>query len=107
MQECIGVLEEAGVEVPEPDSLPEDAGALYQAGISACRDVALLRALVEAAGEDLASGSLAAGADGLEVELPTQPEPVTYGPPPAADGDPPAYLFDWDPDQLVWEPREG
>ena len=106
MQECIGVLEDAGVEVPEPDSLPEDAGALYQAGITACRDIALFRALVESAGEALDYGSLVAGADGLEVELPTQPEPVTYGPPPAADGDPPAYLFDWDPEQLAWEPRE-
>lgn len=107
MQECIGVLEEAGVEVPEPDSLPEDAGALYQAGISACRDVALFRALLEAAGEDLDYGSLAAAVDGLEVDLPTQPDPVTYGPPPAADGDPPAFLFDWDADQLAWVPREG
>lgn len=107
MQACISVLEEAGVEVPEPDSLPEDAGALYQAGISACRDVALLRALLEAAGEDLNYGSLVAGADGLEVELPTQPEPVTYGPAPSADGDPPAYLFDWDPDQMEWAPRDG
>jgi hypothetical protein len=107
MQECIGVLEGAGVEVPEPDSLPEDAGALYQAGITACRDVALLRALLEAAGEDLDYGSLVAAVDGLEVDLPTQPEPVTYGPPPAADGDPPAYLFDWDPNELAWVPREG
>ncbi len=107
MQACIAVLEEAGVEVPEPDALPEDAGALYQAGISACRDVALLRALLEAAGEDLNYASLVAGADGLEVELPTQPEPVTYGPAPSADGDPPAYLSDWDPDQMEWTPREG
>ena len=31
------------------------------------------------------------------VDIPNQPDPLTYGPPPAADGDPPAYLFDWDP----------
>ena len=105
MQECIGVLEAADVEVPEPDSLPDDAGALYQAGITACRDVALFRALVEAAGDELNYGTLVAAADGLDVDLPTQPDPVTYGPPPAADGDPPAFLFDWDPDAGAFELR--
>ena len=59
--------------------------------------MALFRALVEAAGEDLDYGTLAAAADGLEVDMPNQPEPLTYGPPPHADGDPPAYLYDWDP----------
>jgi hypothetical protein len=60
--------------------------------------VALFRALVEAAGEDLNYGSFVNGADGLVVDIPNQPEPLTYGPVPAAGGDPPAYLFDWDPD---------
>ena len=107
MQDCIAVLEEAGVEVPEPDSRtnPDDP-ELHQAPFTACRDVALMRQLLEAAGEDLNYGSFAAGADGLEVVLPTTPDPVTYGPPPSADGDIPLYLYDWDPDEVDFVLRE-
>ncbi|MET0825915.1 MAG: hypothetical protein ABWZ89_05315, partial [Acidimicrobiales bacterium] len=97
MQDCIGVIEDAGTDVPSPDSLTGDGDDLYVAGFTACQNVALLRALIEAAGDDVNYGSLVAGADGLLVDIPTQPDPLTYGPPPAADGDPPAYLFDWDP----------
>jgi hypothetical protein len=98
MQECIQVVEDAGVPVPEPDSVPEDSGDVFLAGMEACNNVNLFRQLVEAAGEDLNYGSLAAAVDGLEVDIPGQPEPLTYGPPPAADGDMPAYLFDYDTD---------
>jgi hypothetical protein len=66
-----------------------------------------MKALLEAAGEDLSYGTFAAGANGLEVQLPNQPEPLTYGPPPSADGDPTMYLFDWDPDTLDFALREG
>ena len=86
--------------------MPEDDEDLYVAGFTACRNVVLLQALLEAAGEDLNYGSFAAAADGLEVDLPVQPEPMTYGPPPAADGDPTAYLFDWDPDRLDFVLRD-
>jgi hypothetical protein len=98
MQDCIQVVEAAGVPVPEPDSVPDDSGDVFLAGMEACNNVALFRQLVEAAGADLNYGSLAAAVDGLEVDLPNQPDPVTYGPPPAADGDIPAYLFDYDTD---------
>ena len=106
MQECIQIVEDAGVPVPEPDSVPEDEGAVYLAGMDACRSVRLFQALVDAAGEDLNYGTLTAAADGLEVELPDQPEPLTYGPPPHADGDLPAYLYDWDPDVVDWTPQD-
>ena len=107
MQDCIAILEEAGIEVPAPDDRPTpDAPELYQAPFTACRDVALLTALLEAAGEDLDYGTLAAGADGLEVQLPTTPDPVTYGPPPSADGNIPIYLFDWDADVQDFVLRE-
>jgi hypothetical protein len=107
MQDCIEVLEAAGIEVPEPDSRtsPDDP-ELYQAPFTACRDVALMRALLEAAGDDLNYGTFAAGADGLEVVLPTTPDPVTYGPPPSADGDIPIYLYDWDADEVDFVLRE-
>ena len=107
MQECIGVLEDAGVDVPEPDSLPEDAERCTRRGYRRAATSPCSGPWSRPRARNLNYGSLVAGVDGLEVELPTQPEPVTYGPAPSADGDPPAYLFDWDPDQLVWEPREG
>ncbi|HEY5697306.1 MAG TPA: hypothetical protein VIT01_07335, partial [Acidimicrobiales bacterium] len=104
-QECIGVVEDNGGDVPDPATTPEGED-LYVSGFTACDDVTLLRALLEAAGEDLNYGTLAAAAEGLEVQLPSEPEPRTYGPPPAADGDPTAYLYDWDPDTVDFVLRE-
>ena len=106
MQECNDTLTEAEVPIPEPDTVGEDEGDIWVAGFTACRDVALLRALLEAAGEDLNYGSFAAGADGLEVDLGIDPEPATYGPPPSADGDLPAWIYDWDPDEVDFVLRE-
>ena len=97
MQDCLGVFADAGIEIPEPSTAVPDEPTPWTSAFTACSNVALLRALLEAAGDDLNYGTLAAGATGLVVDLPAQPEPVTYGPPPAADGDPPSYIFDWDP----------
>ncbi len=97
MQECIQTLADAGVETPTPAESGDDpSNQPYQAALQACPDIALLTALLEAAGEDLNYGTLEAAIDGLEVSIPGDPEPRTYGPPPAADGDPTAYLFSWD-----------
>jgi hypothetical protein len=103
MQDCIGVLGEAGIEVPEPDAVEDDT---YVSAFTACNYVTVLRALLEAAGEDLSYGTLESGADGLEVEIPGDAAPATFGPPPAADGDRPAYLFDWDPSEVDFVVRE-
>lgn len=101
MQECIGVIEDGGVDVPDPaDLAPEDQ--TYISALTSCAQMELLTALLEAAGEDLNYGTLEAGADGLVVDMPNQPEPVTYGPAPAADGDPPVFLFDWSEDDLTF-----
>ena len=80
MQDCIGVIEDAGTEVPSPDSLTGDGDDLYVAAFTACQNVTLLRSLIEAAGEDLNYGSLVAGADGLVVDIPNQPEPAHLRP---------------------------
>lgn len=98
MQRCVATLAARGVDTPAPESLPEDdaSNQPYQAAFQACPDIALVRAALEAAGETLDYGTLAAGVDGLEVRIPGDPVPRVYGPPPAADGDPAAYLFGWD-----------
>lgn len=108
MQECIDVIDAAGGEpITDPSEVPPDEDGTHVAAFTACNQVAILRALLEAAGEDLNYGSLAASLDeGVEVQVPGDPEPVTYGAPPAADGDRPAFVFDWDPDEIDFALRE-
>ena len=65
----------------------------------------LLRALLEAAGEDLNYGTLEAAVDGLGVELPQPARAGHLRPAPAADGDPPAFLYDWEPSAPDVVPR--
>lgn len=97
MQECIQTLTDAGLETPAPDEVGDDpSNQPYQAAFQACPDVALLRAVLEAAGEDLNYGTFAAATEGLEVAIPGDPTPFVYGPAPAADGNPTPYLFGWD-----------
>jgi hypothetical protein len=104
MQECIQTLTDAGLETPSPADTGDDpSNQPYQAAFQACPDMALLQAWLEAAGEDLNYGTLAAALDGLEVAVPGDPEPRTYGPAPSADGDPQAYLFSWNEDAGTFE----
>jgi Periplasmic binding protein len=100
MQECVQTITDAGVEVPAPDEAGADpSNQPYQASFFACPEMALFQAWVEAAGEDLNYGTLQAALDaGLEVAMPGDPEPRTYGPPPDADGNPAAFIFAWDED---------
>ncbi len=106
MQACLGVLADAGVDVPAPEDVAADpSNQPYQAAFQACADLAVLRAWFEAAGEDLNYGTLAAATEGLEVSVPGDPTSRTFGPPPDADGNPAAYLFEWDGEELV--PLDG
>jgi len=106
MQACKERIEANGGELPDPATMPNDDEDLYVSGYTACRTMILIEAVLEAAGEDLNYGSFAAAADGLEVDLPVQPDPMTFGPPPAADGDPTAHLFDFDQDTREFVLRE-
>ncbi len=97
MQDCIGTLEDAGIEVPAPD--PDDPNEKGFTGPEeACVNVALLTAILEAAGKDLNYATFRQAGETLgEVDIPGDPSPRTYGPPPATDGSPKAYLSQWDP----------
>ena len=74
--------------------------------MTACSQVMLFQALVEAAGEDLNHRSLQGGAEGLVVDMPTSLSPDLrqrqHG-----DGDPPAYLFDFGADSRAFVLREA
>ena len=97
MQDCVQTLTDAGVDVPSPDSVGSDpSNQPYQAAFFACPDVALLKAWLDAAGPNLNYGTLAAAIDGLQVTSPGDPTERTYGAPPDADGNPAAYLFNFD-----------
>ena len=100
MQKCIAILQAAGVAAPTPpDGAAADPGNQpYQAAFQACPDMALLSAWIQAAGQDLNYGTLGSAIDGLKVAVPGDPDERTFGPPPAADGNPTAYLFAWNPD---------
>ena len=97
MQQCIGILKKAGIATPSPAASRGDPSNLpYQAAFQACPDVAVTRAWLEKAGKNLNYGTLRVAIDGLTVHIPGNPTPLKYGPPPAADGDPAAYLYGWD-----------
>jgi hypothetical protein len=98
MQACIDTIGNSlGIDIVDPATVPEGEPNHFVAASSACRNVPLMEALLGAAGEDLNYGTLAAGAEGLEVEIPGYPEPFVYGPDDAADGDQAPELFEWDP----------
>jgi hypothetical protein len=108
MQECVAILSAAGVDTPAPEDAGDDpSNQPFQAAFQACPDVALTRAWLEAAGEDLNYGTLAGAIDGLELVIPGDPDTRTFGPPPAGDGNPAAYLFAWDEGEQDYLPVDG
>jgi hypothetical protein len=97
MQRCVAVLKGAGIDTPSPALSKNDpSNQQYQAAFQACPDVAVVRAWLNAAGRNLNYGTLAAAVNGLTVHIPGDPTPLKYGPPPARDGNPAAYIFAWD-----------
>jgi Periplasmic binding protein len=100
MQKCVATLTKAGIDAaakPPSQFDPNDmSNQPYQATFFSCPDMALTKAVLEAAGKNLNYGTLAAAINGLKVTIPGDPAERTYGPPPAADGNPQAYLFAWD-----------
>jgi hypothetical protein len=108
MQACIQTLSDAGLETPTPEESGDDpSDQPYQAAFQACPDMDIMAAWLEAAGEDLNYGTLAAAADGLEVAVSGDPEPRVFGPASAGDGNPQAYLFQWNEDEGTVEPVES
>ena len=99
MQKCLAILEDAGIETPAPEDFDaaEASNQPYQAAFQACPDMALVQAWLEAAGENLNYGTLAAAQDGLELVDPGRSDRAHLRPA-AGRGrrTPSVYFFGWD-----------
>jgi hypothetical protein len=108
MQDCLGVLEDAGIELTDPADLAPGDPEPHVSAFHACWHFTLFTAIAEAAGENLDYATFRQAGENLgEITIPGFPDPFQYGPPPAADGDPPAYVFAWDPDAQDFVLDEG
>ena len=100
MQECITTQLAAGVEITPPNLVEAGDPETHVAPRIACRNVALLVAILEGAGPKLNHSTFQYAGENLgEVEIPGVPDPHVFGPPPSADGDPKVYLFEFDPEE--------
>lgn len=94
---CFDVQREAGITIPQPSTVAQGEPNQVVSSLAACQQLALLVDILEAAGEELDYGTFTTAGQGLgEVELPGEPEPFNYGPPPHADGDRPLFRYEFD-----------
>jgi ABC-type branched-subunit amino acid transport system substrate-binding protein len=96
-KECVDTMEKAGVKLQPLNQVPEGQPKEIIAVDTACEQVYLLQGILEKAGKDLNFGSFKTAGDSLgKIDIPFFSEPLNYGPPPSADGDPKAYIYNWD-----------
>jgi hypothetical protein len=97
-KDCFAIQEAAGLKILPADDVPEGDPIQIAASSTACINVALLVHLLEASGPDLNYGTLAQAGEKMgPIMLPTAPDPITFGPGDAADGNPTVYIWAWDP----------
>jgi hypothetical protein len=96
--ECLALQEAAGLTLMPAKDVPEGESRQITSSMIACRYMALLVAGLEAAGPTLDNGTFTEAMYNLgEVMLPGWPDPLVFGPGDAVDGNPPMYIFEWDP----------
>jgi hypothetical protein len=96
-KECLAIETAAGLKLMPADDVPDGESQQIVSSLHACRDLALLMAILEKAGPDLNYGTFTTAGNNLgEIALPGFPDPMHYGPPPHADGDPVLYVYAWD-----------
>jgi len=104
-EECLDVVRDAGVTITKPSEVAEGDPNSIVSALAACQQLELLTALLDDAGEDLNYGTFTtAGYDLGEIELPGEPEPFFFGPPPHSDGDRPLYRYECSVDDRQFEP---
>lgn len=102
---CLDVTRDAGLEIVPPSQVGEGEPNQIVSSLAACQQLALLGAILDGAGEDLNYGTFqTAGYNLGDIELPGEPEPFHYGPPPSADGDRPLFRYEFDVDTRQFEP---
>ncbi len=107
MAACVKTLKAAGIAVPNPDPNDPDNKA-YTGPEDACVNVTLLKAILEKAGKTLNYATFRnAGYTLGKITIPGDPTPRVYGPPPATDGNPTAYLAAWDPTKKQYVIEQG
>lgn len=75
--------------------------------ITACRNIALIAAILEKAGSDLNYGTFTTAADNLgEVILPGYPDPWNFDRD-HPDGNPPLYVYNWDTALKLMVPEQN
>jgi len=99
MKACLAIQEKAGLQIPaDPDSIPNNAPNQYVSSAAACQNVSLFKAIAEKAGKTLNYGTFRNAGEHLgSFDMPGSPQPYHYGPAPALDGNPPIYLYSWNP----------
>ncbi|MBL8775000.1 MAG: ABC transporter substrate-binding protein [Acidimicrobiales bacterium] len=102
---CLDVTRDAGLEIVPPSQVGEGEPNQIVSSLAACQQLALLSAILDGAGEDLNYGTFqTAGYNLGDIELPGEPEPFHYGPPPSTDGDRPLFRYEFDIDTRQFEP---
>jgi hypothetical protein len=97
-KDCFAIQEAASLKILPSDDVPEGDPIQIAASSTACTNVALLVALLEASGPNLNYGTLAQAGEKMgPIMLPGAPDPYTFGPGDSADGNPTAYIWVWDP----------
>ena len=106
MQTCIKIVEKAiGQKIPDPDTVAKDKPNPFVSAAEACRELTLFEALAKAAGKDLNYATFrAAAAKASPIAIPGYPDPMTFGAPPHADGDPKVYVYQWNPGPKRFDP---
>jgi hypothetical protein len=104
-EECFALQEEAGITITPPSQVAPGEPNQIVSSLAACQQLTLLTAILEGAGKDLNYGTFTtAGYELGEIDLPGEPEPFTYGPPPQTDGDRPLFRYEFDVDARQFEP---
>jgi hypothetical protein len=94
---CFDVQRDAGLTINQPSTVKQGEPNQIVSSLAACQQLALLTALLDGAGKDLNYGTFqTAGYNLGEINLPGEPDPFTFGPPPHSDGDRPLYRYVFD-----------
>ena len=99
-KQCLDAQRAAGLVIKLPSSVPAGQPNQFSASSNACTQMSLLFAILQKAGSTLNYGTFAAAGNSLgKIVLPAFPDAWDFGAAPNSDGNPPLYIFAWDPAQ--------